>query len=291
MKLVNFKKGQESFIGVKTEQGILNLTKAGHTFQAEVPDQMIDLIKQNNLPVILQLAERVQHDDPSLFDNEADIEYRPSVVNPEKIICVGLNYVSHVEEANIQDIPKTPILFSKYGNALAAHNEVIPLPKIAEKIDYEAELVAVIGKEARDVSEEEALSYVFGYCAGNDLSARDLQFTTSQWLLGKSLDGFAPVGPYLVTADEIDPDNLSIETKVNGDIRQSSNTKYMIFNCAKIISYISKHMTLKPGDLIFTGTPEGVIMGYPEEKQQWLKPGDVVEVTIEKLGTLRNTLE
>ncbi|MET3697790.1 2-keto-4-pentenoate hydratase/2-oxohepta-3-ene-1,7-dioic acid hydratase in catechol pathway [Bacillus oleivorans] len=291
MKLVNFKKDQQSFLGVKTDQGILNLKKAGQTFQVEVPDRIIDFIKKKDLAGIKQLAERAHHTEPSMFENEDDLEFLPSVINPEKIICVGLNYVSHVEEAKIQDIPKTPILFSKYGNALAAHNEVIPLPKNAEKIDYEAELVVVIGKEAKNVSEEEALSYVFGYSTGNDLSARDLQFTTSQWLLGKSLDGFAPVGPYLVTADEVNPTHLHIETKVNGEVRQSSNTQYMIFNCAAIISYISKHMTLKPGDLIFTGTPEGVILGYPEEKQQWLKSGDVVEVTIEGIGKLRNVLE
>ncbi|WP_243298577.1 fumarylacetoacetate hydrolase family protein [Bacillus litorisediminis] len=291
MKLVNFKKGQDRFLGVNTEQGILNLNKAGQKFDLKIPARMIDVIQQNDLTSIQQLVDRVQNEDQSLFENEEEMEFLPSVIRPEKIICVGLNYVSHVEEANIQDIPKTPVLFSKYGNALAAHNEIIKLPKVCKKIDYEAELVMVMGKEAKDVSEEDALSYVFGYSTGNDLSARDLQFTTSQWLLGKSLDGFAPIGPYLVTADEVDPTHLHIETKVNGEVRQSSNTKYMIFNCAAIISYISKHMTLKPGDLIFTGTPEGVILGYPEDQQQWLKSGDVVEVTIEKVGTLRNMLE
>ena len=201
--------------------------------------------------------------------------YAPVVTKPEKIICVGLNYADHAKEANM-DIPDYPVLFSKFNNALAAHKQVISLPKKAEKFDYEAELVIVMGKEATKVSKEEALSYVFGYTVGNDFSARDLQFRTGQWLLGKSCDDFAPIGPYIVTSDEIDPQNLEISCKVNGEIRQSAHTRDMIFDCATIISYLSQYMTLKPGDLIFTGTPEGVIVGYPEEQQQWLKSGDEV---------------
>ena len=189
------------------------------------------------------------------------------------------------------DIPTSPIIFSKFNNALAAHNQKIPLPKNAEKIDYEAELVIVMGKEAVNVSKEDALSYVFGYTVGNDLSARDLQFRTSQWLLGKSCDSFAPIGPYLVTADELDPNSLDISCKVNGSLRQSANTKDMIFDCATIISDLSQHMTLKPGDIIFSGTPDGVILGYPEEKQEWLKSTDIVEISIENIGTLVNVLD
>ncbi|MFJ8064727.1 fumarylacetoacetate hydrolase family protein [Psychrobacillus sp. NPDC096426] len=160
-----------------------------------------------------------------------------------------------------------------------------------ERVDYEAELVLIIGKEAKNVSKEDALSYVFGYTVGNDLSARSLQFLSGQWLLGKSLDHFAPIGPYLVTSDEIDPYNLAIECKVNGEVRQSANTKDMIFDCSTIISYVSKHITLKPGDVIFTDTPQRVVIGYPEDEQVWLKSGDKVEVSIEKIGTLINTLD
>ena len=189
------------------------------------------------------------------------------------------------------EVPGYPLLFSKFNNSLAAHQETIPIPQDAVKIDYEAELVIVIGKTARNVPEEEALSYVFGYTIGNDLSARDLQFRTSQWLLGKSLDKFAPIGPGVVTADELgDPHSLNMECRVNGEIRQAANTKSMIFNCAQIISYASRYMTLKPGDLIFSGTPEGVILGYPEEEQVWLKPGDEITITIDKIGTLINVL-
>ena len=185
-----------------------------------------------------------------------------------------------------------PILFyfSKFNNALAAHHQAISLPEDAKKFDYEAELVIVIGKEASKITKEEALSYVFGYTVGNDFSARDLQFRSGQWLLGKSCDDFAPIGPYLVTSDEINPQNLDITCTVNGELRQSANTRDMIFDCATIISYVSQFMTLKPGDLIFSGTPEGVILGYPEESQQWLKPGDKVIVSIESIGELVNVV-
>ncbi|MFC4798993.1 fumarylacetoacetate hydrolase family protein [Neobacillus sp. GCM10023253] len=282
MKLLTFKKDNEVRLGVKTDNGILDLNKAGLDFTLE------DLVKNENELSIVK--ETINSTDSEHYLSEAEIEFLPPLLNPEKIICVGLNYQSHVEEAKLVNVPENPVLFSKFNNALAAHSENIPLPKVGGKFDFEAELVMVIGKEAKDVSEEEALSYVFGYTAGNDLSVRDLQFLTGQWLIGKSPDGFAPIGPYVVPAEEVDPFNLNIECKVNSEVRQSSNTKHMIFNCAKIVSYISKHMTLRPGDLVFTGTPEGVILGLPENEQVWLKPGDEMEVTIENIGTLRNVL-
>ena len=226
---------------------------------------------------------------PSLYLKEEEIQYMPIILNPEKILCAGLNYLEHIKEGNFE-CPEVPVLFNKFNNSLSAHNQKIVLPTISEEIDYEAELVIVMGKEAKDVDEKHALSYVFGYSIGNDLSARDLQNKTSQWLLGKSLDGFAPVGPYIITQGDVDPSHLNIECKVNGEIRQSSNTGDMLFNCQTIVSYISKHMTLKPGDIIFTGTPQGVMLGYPKHQQVWLKAGDEVEVTIEKIGTLKNTL-
>ena len=220
---------------------------------------------------------------------EEGLVYAPVVTKPEKILCVGLNYVDHAKESNM-DIPAYPVLFSKFNNALAAHNQTISLPKDGEKFDYEAELVIVIGKEASKVTKEDALSYVFGYTVGNDFSARDLQFRSGQWLLGKSCDDFAPIGPYLITSDEIDPQNLEVKCTVNGEVRQSANTRDMIFDCATIISYVSQFITLKPGDIIFSGTPDGVILGYPEENQQWLKPGDEVIVSIERIGELVNVV-
>jgi 2-keto-4-pentenoate hydratase/2-oxohepta-3-ene-1,7-dioic acid hydratase in catechol pathway len=180
-------------------------------------------------------------------------------------------------------------LFNKFDNTLTGHKSEIPVPKVTNMLDYEVELGIVIGQKAKNVKEEEALDYVFGYCAVNDLSARDLQMRTHQWLLGKSCDKFSPIGPYLVTSDEVgNPNDLALKTYVNGELRQDSNTSDMIFSCAEIVSYISRHMTLEPGDIILTGTPEGVVLGYPEEKQVYIKPGDEVTVEIEKLGSLTN---
>jgi 2-keto-4-pentenoate hydratase/2-oxohepta-3-ene-1,7-dioic acid hydratase in catechol pathway len=220
-----------------------------------------------------------------------DVQFRPAILAPQKIVMVGLNYRKHVEETG-NPIPDSPVLFGKFNNSLAGHGEAIRLPtEHANWFDYEAELVIVIGRAAHDVSEQNALDYVAGYCAGNDLSARDLQRRTSQMLLGKSLDGFAPLGPFLVGKSRVpNPDNLTIECSINGQLRQSSNTGDMIFNCRSLVSYISRYMTLLAGDLIFTGTPEGVAAGYPQGRQPWLVAGDRVDVTIEHLGTLRNVM-
>jgi 2-keto-4-pentenoate hydratase/2-oxohepta-3-ene-1,7-dioic acid hydratase in catechol pathway len=211
--------------------------------------------------------------------------------NPGKIVCIGLNYRAHVQEANMK-LPSVPILFNKYNNALAAHNCTIKLPPrdVAYKFDYETELLIVIGRQARNVSEAEALNYVAGYCTAHDFSARDLQLETPsvQWMIGKTLDNFGPIGPYFVAADLVgDPSNLMLETHVNGELRQSSNTSRMIFNPQQLIAYITRMWTLEPGDIIWSGTPEGVILGYPKEKQMWLKAGDEIVSSIQKLGTLK----
>ncbi|QCX34715.1 fumarylacetoacetate hydrolase family protein [Caloramator sp. E03] len=280
MKFVNFKLEEKVRLGIKTEKGIIDVEKAAADFSMDVPLTIEEVISagEDALKKLKELAQKTNK-----IISEEEITYAPCVTNPEKIICVGLNYLSHTSESKM-NVPTVPVLFSKFNNALAAHNQIIPLPKYASKFDYEAELVIVIGKEGKDISKEEALSYVFGYTAGNDISARDLQFLTGQWLLGKTSDFFAPIGPYLTTKDEIDPKNLKIECKVNGVIRQSANTRDMIFDCAEIVSYVSRYMTLKKGDIIFTGTPGGVILGYPEEKQIWLKSGDRIEISIENIG-------
>ncbi|MCE5170531.1 fumarylacetoacetate hydrolase family protein [Paenibacillus profundus] len=226
----------------------------------------------------------------SVVLNESELNYGPCVPQPQKIICVGLNYRKHAEETNAP-IPQYPILFNKFNNTLTGHGHDVVLPRVSDQVDYEAELVMVIGKTAKDVSKEEALDYVFGYCCVNDLSARDLQMRTQQWLLGKSCDGFSPLGPYLVTADEVgNPNELDIKCIVNGETRQHSNTSDMIFDCDEIVSYISRHMTLVPGDIILTGTPEGVVLGLPEDKRVYLQDGDLVTIEIEKLGSLTNRM-
>lgn len=290
MKLVNMKRNDKLKIGLKTNKGILDVQEAGEKHDKKVPDTMKELIEQNNFAVLDELV-KLTETDGELYLDEEEVEFAPVLSNPEKIVCVGLNYLKHVEESNLGETPEEPVLFSKYNNALSAHNEPIPMPTMGEKVDYEAELVIVVGKEAKNISKEEALDYVFGYTVGNDLSVRDLQFKSNQWLIGKTADKFAPVGPYLVTADEVEnPQNLDISTKRNGKTVQSSNTGSMIFDCAAIISYVSQMMTLKPGDLIFTGTPDGVIHGLVEEEQEWLRPGDEIEVTIENIGVLKNQL-
>ncbi|MEK6322156.1 MAG: fumarylacetoacetate hydrolase family protein [Acidobacteriota bacterium] len=207
-------------------------------------------------------------------------------VYPSKIIAIGRNYLDHAIEGGAEP-PAAPLIFNKLPNSLSAHNAPIVLPEISSQVDYEAELAVVIGRRAKRVSEAEALDYVFGYTLINDVSARDLQFGDGQWVRGKSLDGFAPLGPFITTRDEIpDVQALSIEGRLNGRVMQSSNTAKMIFKVACLVSYISQGITLEPGDVIATGTPEGV--GIFRVPPVLLKPGDVFEVTIEKLGTLRN---
>ena len=223
--------------------------------------------------------------------DESKIKHGRLFINPGKIVCVGLNYRRHAKEIGMKE-PRAPPLFNKFNNALAAHHCTITLPPkdVAFKFDYETELLMVIGKAARNVPESEALNYVAGYCTANDFSARDLQLElpSSQWMIGKTLDNFAPIGPYFVSADQVsDPNNLKLETRVNGEVRQSWSTSDFIFNAQQMIAYISKHWTLEPGDIIFTGTPHGVILGYPKEKQVWLKAGDEIVSSIEKLGDLK----
>lgn len=298
MKLLTFTENEQNRLGIFTEQGVLHVDRAaaalypqGHT----IPLQVMDAISTGNSAIeqLQQLAaDTLASPEASMyFSSQSDLELEPCVTNPGKIICVGLNYRKHAEETNAP-IPSFPILFNKFSNTLTADGKDVTLPSaVTSQVDYEAELVIVIGKTAKNVDKANALDHVFGYCCVNDLSARDLQMRTSQWLLGKCCDGFSPLGPYLVTADEVgNPNDLQIKCTVNGEVRQSSNTSDMIFHCDEIVSYISKHMTLSPGDIILTGTPEGVVLGYPEDKQVWLKDGDIVTIEIEKLGSLTNRM-
>ena len=213
------------------------------------------------------------------------IVFLPAVY-PGKILAIGRNYADHAAEGG-SDLPKAPLLFNKLPNSLSAHNLPIVLPRISEQVDYEAELAVVIGRTATRVDEARAFDYVFGYSLINDVSARDLQFRDGQWTRGKSLDTFAPLGPFITTRDEIqDVQSLKIEGLLNGQVMQTSNTSKMIFKVAHLVSYLSQGITLEPGDVISTGTPDGV--GIFRKPPVLLKPGDVFEVKIEKLGTLRN---
>jgi 2-keto-4-pentenoate hydratase/2-oxohepta-3-ene-1,7-dioic acid hydratase in catechol pathway len=290
LTLLTMRRNGEYRLGVKTDKGILDAPQAANLLRMYTPATMDDLLQDEDGPSLNALVDAALKSGAaqSAFVSEESIKYGPVVTRPEKIVCVGLNYRRHAKEVNLP-IPNQPVLFNKYNNALSPHNGAIKLPlEVAKKFDYETELVIVIGRSARNVSEPDALSHVAGYCTGNDFSARDLQFDTGgQWMVGKTPDQFAPLGPYLVTADQVNADKLQVECRVNGEMRQSSNTDDFIFSTGQVVSYISRHMTLKPGDIIFTGTPEGVILGYPKEKQVWLKPGDKIACKVEKLGELR----
>lgn len=294
LTLLHMRRNGEYRLGVKIEKGVLvlDVPEAARLLHMRAPATMDDLLQNEDGPSLNALVDAAMKSGAAhsalIFIKEEGIEYAPLVTRPEKIVCVGLNYRRHAQEIGAP-IPKAPVLFSKFNVALNRHNGTIKLPvEVAGKFDYEVELVIIIGKEARNISESNALSCVAGYCTGNDFTARDLQLETGgQWLIGKTPDQFAPLGPYMVTAEQIDPDNLKLECRVNGETRQSSSTSDFIFNTRQMISYISRHITLRPGDIIFTGTPEGVIQGKPKDQQVWLKAGDKIACSLEKLGELR----
>jgi acylpyruvate hydrolase len=215
-----------------------------------------------------------------------DISLLPPVVRPGKVICLGLNYRDHAAEAGMA-VPEYPVLFHKVAGSLIGHNQPIVVPRISSKIDYEGELAIIIGRRGKYIAEDEAYAYIAGYTVANDVSARDLQFRTSQWTTGKMLDTFGPLGPALVTRDEVpDPHRLAIKTILNGQVMQDGNTADMIFRIPFIVRYISEIVTLEPGDVILTGTPPGI--GNTRSPQVFMKPGDTIEVEIEQLGKLAN---
>ncbi len=288
MQLLTFKSGGELRLGIKTSAGVIDVATAGEALGVDVPASVGDAIAGGSAGLNDLVQKAAGSSSATWLLDESTIQYGPSVPAPGKIICIGLNYRKHAEESGAA-IPTTPVVFSKFSNTLAAHGDSVALPTVAEQYDYEVEIAVVIGKVAKGVSQADALTYVYGYCTADDISVRDLQTRTSQWLLGKTLDNFFPIGPYLVTADEVgDPQKLQITTKVNGELRQNSNTGDMIFSIAEIISYVSTYFPLLPGDIITTGTPEGVAMGMANKP--WLKPGDEVVVEVEKLGALRNVM-
>ena len=208
------------------------------------------------------------------------------IPHPGKIICIGLNYRDHAAEARLP-LPEVPTVFAKYANTVTGHRHPIVLPRNSAKPDYEAEFAVVIGKGGRHIPEADWRDHVFGYTIVNDVSARDFQMQTSQWTIGKTFDTFAPMGPLLVTADEIDdPHSLAISLTLNGEVMQNSNTSNLVFGVPKLIAFLSSVMTLSPGDIISTGTPAGV--GFAKKPPRWLRPGDEVAIEIAGLGRLVN---
>ena len=279
MKLCSILIDGNPCVGAKTDAGIVNLTVLGF------PASMNDIISGGG--EMLSRISDTLWGAPAL--DEQSVTFLP-VTEPKKIICKGFNYKNHAEEI-CHNAPEHPILFSKFNDTLSAHGAYVTLPPWQKHYDHEGELVIVIGSPAYNVSVEDAEAHIFGYTCGNDLSARDSQFLSSQWLSGKSFPGFAPAGPYIITRDCFDPcAGHALSCEVNGVTVQSGNTADMIFTCNEIVSAASRFFPLSPGDLIFTGTPEGVIMGRPEGQRDWLKPGDVVKVTIEGIGTLETYL-
>jgi len=259
-----------------------------HATEVQLPPSLRAILDggPEYLEFIAQVAKRPE---AIKYPAETAKFYSP-IPDPRKIVCVGLNYKDHAAESGAP-IPKEPILFSKYPTSLIGHGDAIVLPPVSQEVDYEAELVIVVGKRGRNIPKEDALDFVAGYAVGHDVSARDWQLKKDgkQWMIGKTFDTFAPVGPYLVTKDEIpDPQNLGIRLRLNGETMQDSSTNQLIFSVQEVLAYISQVFTIEPGDLIFTGTPPGV--GFAKKPPLFLKPGDVVEVEIDGLGTLKNSV-
>ncbi len=285
--------GGTETLGVKTGESVIDVRKASQLLNLPAAHTLDQLLQEGSASQLTKLVEAVQSSPQAkaAIVPEAGITYGRLFINPGKIVCIGLNYKRHAAEVHMPE-PRQPILFNKYNNSLAAANCTISLPpkEISYKFDYETELLIVIGKKARNVSEADAPNYIAGYCNSNDFSARDLQLETpsGQWMIGKTLDNFAPIGPYFVSSDLVgDPHKLTLQTFVNGEVRQDWSTDDFIFNCYQVVSFISKHWALEPGDIIFTGTPQGVILGMPKDRQVWLKAGDRIESRIEKLGSLK----
>jgi 2-keto-4-pentenoate hydratase/2-oxohepta-3-ene-1,7-dioic acid hydratase in catechol pathway len=212
----------------------------------------------------------------------------PPIAAGANVLAIGLNYESHAAEANME-IPKHPMVFAKPAPTLLSAGADVRIPKASTRIDYEGELVIVIGRRCKEIEVEQALDYIGGCTLANDVSARDWQFRTSEMMLGKAFDGFCPIGPWLVTADELPAiETLQIQTRVNGEVRQSAPLSDLIFDAATLVSYLSQVMTLQPGDAILTGTPAGI--GATRKPRLWLQAGDVVEISVDAIGMLRNRL-
>ncbi|WXG40010.1 MAG: fumarylacetoacetate hydrolase family protein [Candidatus Freyarchaeum deiterrae] len=307
MKLVTFSQNGILKIGVLFQENkIIDLVSACNLYKTEekdlafeIPGDMIELLNTGEAGIeatrkIFEFIKKQYKSEPEKLDDIVNdirqVKIKAPVLNPRKIICLGLNYSDHAEEGGLKP-PEKPILFSKPPTAIIGHEEPVIYPKISDKVDYEVELAVVMGKKGREIPEEKAYDYVAGYSVFNDVSARDIQFGDGQWFRGKSFDTFAPMGPCLTLKEQIsNPQNLKMQMKVNGEIRQDSSTKNMFFKIPYLISFISDVMTLEPGDIIATGTPSGVGI-YAKPEPRLLKVGDVMEASLEKLGVLKNPIK
>ena len=303
MKLVSYVHQGTHCLGAISDSQVIDLAEAWDAYQKGTeastghgdafPDDMSALLQGNDstwqlVRSVVAWAEALPDLESVSFKQPLDrVRLAPPVANPSKIVCVGLNYRDHCLEQNIE-LPGRPILFAKFPSSVIGPGDEITWPADAsQKVDYEAELAVVIGRKGRHIPVDRAYEYVAGYTIVNDVSARDAQFADKQWIRGKSFDTFCPMGPYLLTADEVpDPHTLDIRCWVNGELRQDSNTRELVFKVHDLLAYISKTSTLMPGDVLCTGTPGGV--GVFRDPQVFLKAGDLVEIEIEKLGRLSN---
>ncbi len=285
MHLVTFTRNGAAGLGALTQRDgrdvIVDLNQAAPS----LPNDMIAFLNGGAASHALAAQALANPPAQAVLERSA-VQFSAPIPRPGKIICIGLNYRDHAAESKAE-LPAFPTVFAKYASCIIGPGASIIIPRVTSQVDYEGELAVVIGRRARDVAEADALDYVAGYAPFNDVSARDYQQRTSQWTIGKTFDTFGPLGPALVTADEIpDPHALDIRVSIGDDLLQSSNTKHLIFNIPQLIAYLTSVMTLEPGDVIATGTPAGV--GAARNPPRWLVPGDVVRVEISGLGALEN---
>lgn len=285
MRLVTFLHDGNRRLGALVVQDNREVIVDLNDADPRLPSDIMQFLRQGD--AARELAANVLHTAPvTAIHERASVALKAVIPNPEKVLCIGLNYRDHATETNMP-IPAVPTVFAKYANTLIGHGEPIIIPRVTQQVDYEAELAFVIGRRGRYISEAEAMQYVVGYTIFNDISARDYQMQTTQWTVGKSFDTFGPLGPALVTADEIpDPAALAIRLSINGEILQDSHISQLIFPIPRLVAYLSEVMTLEPGDVIATGTPSGV--GFTRQPPRFLHPHETVRVEIEKVGILEN---
>lgn len=291
MRLVQYEDSKSLHLGVLLDNRILKVKELADSYGQKLPDKVEELITSEGAIARLERlvidADSGEETRFSLLETEAALS--PPLTTPPKIVCLGLNYKDHIAEQRTTT-PNEPIIFIKPRTAIIGPFQHIVKPSFVKQLDYEAELAVVIGRKARNVSTSEVMSYIFGYTIINDISARDIQFEDKQWTRGKGFDTFAPMGPCIVTTDQLSRiSNLFIRTWVNGELRQNSSTKNMVFNISEIVHKLSLGMTLEPCDIIATGTPSGVGFAMKPEPR-FLNSGDTVKIEIEGIGTLENTV-
>ena len=298
MRLLSYERGGDPRLGLLIEQRVLDLANASAELGGtELPGEMLSFIAAGEpaLARARELVEALSADQNALTQLSlplSGVRLLAPVPWPRRnIVCVGLNYAEHASESRITDgLPEHPVYFSKPPTTVIGPEAAIPWHgHVSTRIDWEVELAVVIGRGGKDLAEDRALEHILGYTVGNDITARDLQAQHQQWYKGKGLDGFCPLGPWIVTADELgDPQTLRLLLRVNGDVKQNASTSDMIFGVARLVSVLSQGMTLEPGDVLMTGTPSGV--GFARKPPEYLRPGDVVEAEIDRIGLLRNVV-